>query len=53
VRDGQGAPVAHIVPESRTPTQVRDEEDAGGWIPPCYMWISDDSLVQAVTDVAE
>jgi hypothetical protein len=53
IRDGQGAPVAHIVPEMRTPTQVRDEEGAGGWIPPCYMWISDPSIIEAVTDVAD
>jgi hypothetical protein len=53
VRDGQGAPVAHIVPESRTPGQVRDEVEAGGWVPPCYMWISDETIPNAMTDVAD
>jgi len=54
VRDGDAAAaVAHIVPEVRTPTQVFAEDRAGGWVPPCYMWISDQSVVDAVTDVAE
>ncbi|UNI16634.1 hypothetical protein JDV02_003056 [Purpureocillium takamizusanense] len=62
VRDGGSASsssaatsttVAHIVPEVRTPTQVFAEDRAGGWVPPCYMWISDPSVVDAVTDVAD
>ncbi|KAK8051378.1 hypothetical protein PG993_002763 [Apiospora rasikravindrae] len=53
-RDGQNkAPVAHIVPETRSPTQVAADEEAGGWIPPCHMWLSDEELVNAVTDVAD
>lgn len=53
VRDGHGSPVAHIVPEMRSPNQVEAERRAGGWIPPCYMWISDPAVVEAMTDVAE
>lgn len=54
VRDGNtSAPVAHIVPETRSPTQVLADENAGGWIPPCFMWIADKDIVDAVTDVAE
>jgi len=45
--------VAHIVPELRSPSQVRDEEKSGGWVPPCSMWISDESVLEALTDVAE
>ncbi|KAI0204849.1 hypothetical protein F4808DRAFT_412381 [Astrocystis sublimbata] len=52
-RDGDHAPVAHIVPESRTPSQIESDEDAGGWIPPCHMWISDSSLIDVQTDVAD
>lgn len=48
-----GQAVAHIVPELRSPSQIRDEEQAGGWVPPCSLWISDQSLVEAVTDVCE
>ncbi|KAK4163201.1 hypothetical protein QBC43DRAFT_320164 [Cladorrhinum sp. PSN259] len=54
VRDGNtSAPVAHIVPESRSPSQVAADEKAGGWIPPCFMWIADEAIVEAVTDVAD
>ncbi|KAM4058986.1 hypothetical protein HRG_008139 [Hirsutella rhossiliensis] len=53
VRDGHGDPVAHIVPEVRSPNQVSAEDRAGGWIPPCYMWISDPAVVEAMTDVAD
>ncbi|KAK8128253.1 hypothetical protein PG984_009361 [Apiospora sp. TS-2023a] len=53
-RDGQNkAPVAHIVPETRSPNQVAADEEAGGWIPPCHMWLSDKDLVNAMTDVAD
>ncbi|KAK4228830.1 hypothetical protein QBC38DRAFT_135893 [Podospora fimiseda] len=54
VRDGNtDAPVAHIVPESRSPVQVALDEKAGGWVPPCFMWIADEAIVDAVTDVAD
>ncbi|KAI1651359.1 uncharacterized protein F4817DRAFT_311618 [Daldinia loculata] len=54
LRDGHNhSPVAHIVPETRSPTQVAADEAAGGWVPPCHMWISDESLVDAMTDVAD
>jgi len=54
MRDGNAsAPVAHIVPETRSPSQVLADESAGGWVPPCSMWIADESIVDAVTDVAE
>ncbi|CAG7562852.1 unnamed protein product [Fusarium equiseti] len=53
VRDGHGAPVAHIVPEMRSPNQVLDDEIAGAWVTPCYIWISDSSIIDAITDVAD
>jgi len=54
IRDGNaGAPVAHIVPETRSPSQVLTDDNAGGWVPPCFMWIADETIVDAVTDVAE
>lgn len=48
-----GPAVAHIVPELRSPSQTRDEERNGGWVPPCSMWIADKSVLEALTDVAE
>lgn len=53
IRDNEPTPVAHIVPETRSPNQVEADERAGGWIPPCYMWINDTAIIDAVTDVAE
>ncbi|KAL1865419.1 hypothetical protein VTK73DRAFT_5263 [Phialemonium thermophilum] len=54
VRDGHGnAPIAHIVPETRSPAQVLADEVAGGWVPPCFMWIADEKVLQAQTDVAD
>ncbi|KFH42383.1 hypothetical protein ACRE_068820 [Hapsidospora chrysogenum ATCC 11550] len=53
IRDGRGLPVAHITPETRSPNQIEADEWAGGWVPPCHMWISDHSIVDAVTDVAD
>ncbi|ORY63126.1 uncharacterized protein BCR38DRAFT_485893 [Pseudomassariella vexata] len=53
-RDGNNTtPVAHIVPETRSPNQVDSDEVAGGWVPPCHMWISDEALITAMTDVAD
>ncbi|KAH7143832.1 hypothetical protein EDB81DRAFT_508427 [Dactylonectria macrodidyma] len=53
VRDNHGAPIAHIVPEMRSPNQVLDDEIAGAWVTPCYMWISDNMVIDALTDVAD
>ncbi|OAA57019.1 hypothetical protein SPI_07400 [Niveomyces insectorum RCEF 264] len=54
LRDDNGeTPVAHIVPEMRSPNQVQADEEAGGWIPPCHVWISDPSVLEAMTDVGD
>ena len=45
--------VAHIVPAPLTPEEAREEDGKGGWVPPCSMWISDERLLTAQTDVAE
>jgi len=52
-RDGNSTPVAHMVPETRSPNQIATDEQAGGWIPPYHMWISDESLIDVQTDVAD
>jgi hypothetical protein len=46
-------PIAYIVPLRLTPAEAREEEEMGGWIPPCSMWISDSSVLGGLTDVAE
>lgn len=45
--------VAHIVPELRSPSQNQAARDSGSWVPPCSMWISDNSVLDALTDVAD
>jgi hypothetical protein len=52
-RDGKGHPIAHIVPETRGLEETRRDEEVGGWVPPCHIWISDKSVINAMTDVAE
>jgi len=53
IKDDSGPPIAHIVPELRSPSQISAEEEAGGWVPPCSMWISYEKVLSALTDVAE
>ncbi|EEY22148.1 conserved hypothetical protein [Verticillium alfalfae VaMs.102] len=54
IQDGvSNRPVAHIVPETRSPNQVESDERAGDWVPPCHMWISDQSIIDAATNVAD
>ncbi|PHH77444.1 hypothetical protein CDD82_3497 [Ophiocordyceps australis] len=50
---GAPEPVAHVVPDLRSPSQIDADERAGVWLPPSYMWISDQSIVHALTDVAD
>jgi hypothetical protein len=52
-KDDGGPAVAHIVPEMQSPAQTRADEAAGGWVPPCTLWISDKRVLEALTDVAE
>ena len=47
-----GAAVAHIVPATMTRAEVREEEELGGWVPPCSLWIND-QLFDGSTDIAE
>lgn len=53
IRDKQEKAVAHIVPETRGIEEARADEDVGGWVPPCHIWISDKSVIDAKTDVAD
>lgn len=52
-KDDHGAAVAHIVPEARDAAQVRREREAGGWVPPCEVWIGDERVLEGGGDVAE
>ncbi|KAL2887126.1 hypothetical protein HOO65_050247 [Ceratocystis lukuohia] len=52
-RNSEPAPLAHLVPETRSPNQVAADENANGWIPPCHMWISDNAILSELTDHAD
>ena len=48
-----GVDVAHIIPDPMTPAEAQLERDAGGWVPPSSMWISDSKVLDRETDVAQ
>jgi hypothetical protein len=45
--------IAHITPACLTARQAREEEESGGWVPPCSLQITDRSTFRKLTDVAE
>jgi hypothetical protein len=49
---GSEFPCAHIVQDVLTLEEMDDEKDKGGWVPPCSMWIVDDTVIDS-PDVAE
>lgn len=51
--DDEKHPLAHISPVHLTPTQLQDEEARGGWVPPSYMRITDDSILKSSTDICD
>jgi hypothetical protein len=53
MRNDKSRPLAYIVPVPLTTAQADEEEEKGGWIPPCSMWIRDDDILNALPDVAE
>lgn len=53
VEAGSDVVLAYIVPFPLSPAQVEEERSKGGWIPPCSMWIADETIVLGQKDVAE
>lgn len=51
--DNEKQALAHISPVRLTPEQAREEAARGGWIPPCYMRITDEKLLTSSTDISE
>lgn len=52
-QSGKSKPIAHIVPERLTSQQACEEGSKGGWVPISSMWISDPSVYEKMSDVAE
>ncbi len=53
INDKTSKSIAHITPEPLTAREAQEEEDFGGWVPPCSMRITDTSVFRSLTDVAE
>ena len=54
VRDADDSePLAHICPVRQSSEEAREEQARGGWIPPCYMRITDDRILKSDSDVSE
>lgn len=51
--DNDKDPLAHISPVHLTPEQAHEEAAMGGWIPQCYMRITDKSVLKAESDVSD
>jgi hypothetical protein len=51
--DDEKLALAHISPVRLTPDQAHEEAARGGWIPPCYMRITDESMLESSTDISE
>lgn len=45
--------VAHMVLIPLSPSEAEQEEAKGGWVPPCWLWISNARLLQKPADIAE
>ncbi|CAK4024261.1 Hypothetical predicted protein [Lecanosticta acicola] len=53
IKAGTDHVLAYIIPSPLTPAQAEEEQSKGGWIPPCSMWIADESIVRGQKDVAD
>jgi hypothetical protein len=51
--DNCNEPLAHICPVRLTQAEAREEAARGGWVPPCYLRITDDKILKADSDIAE
>lgn len=51
--DDEKRALAHICPVRLTPDQAHEEAARGGWIPPCYMRITDEAMLDSSSDVSE
>ena len=53
VRADSDIALAHISPVRLNQDQAHEEAARGGWVPPCYMRITDERILNAVTDISE
>ncbi|KAF1843539.1 uncharacterized protein K460DRAFT_407886 [Cucurbitaria berberidis CBS 394.84] len=51
--DNDKEPLAHICPVPLTLEEAREETARGGWVPPCYMRITGDKILESDTDISD
>ncbi|KAF2824356.1 hypothetical protein CC86DRAFT_326989 [Ophiobolus disseminans] len=51
--DNDKEPLAHICPVRLTSEEVHEEQARGGWVPPCYMRITDEQILRSATDISD
>ncbi|KAH3915559.1 hypothetical protein HBH56_076360 [Parastagonospora nodorum] len=51
--DNDKEPLAHICPVRLTAEEAHDEQARGGWVPPCYMRITDEQILRSDSDVSD
>ncbi|PVH90989.1 hypothetical protein DM02DRAFT_386873 [Periconia macrospinosa] len=51
--DNNNKPLAHICPIKLTHRQAEAEAAMGGWIPPCYMRITDQNILNSSSDISD
>lgn len=53
VRADSDKALAHISPVRLNQDQAHEEAARGGWVPPCYMRITDERILNALTDISD
>jgi len=54
VRDvNEKEPLAQICPARLPPDEAREENARGGWVPPCYMRITDEKILHSDSDISD
>ncbi|KAI9662888.1 MAG: hypothetical protein M1821_007935 [Bathelium mastoideum] len=53
MRTGSDHSIARVVPEVLSSTESDEEVARGGWIPPCSLWITDEKIINSVTDASD
>lgn len=51
--DNDKEPLAHICPVQLTQEEAHEEQARGGWVPPCYMRITDEQILRSDGDMSE
>lgn len=51
--DDEKEPLAHICPVRLSREQAHEERAKGGWVPPCYMKITDSGILRSESDISD